>query len=95
MKNKDPNVDVFTDTSGYVSERLIIDWSRIYTFFENDDSYSIDHDQLAYLQIHNSQLHRVGARTPFMPYTDPVMWELDHVDPKERIFHDIHNVVIA
>ena len=23
------------------------------------------------------------------------MWALDHVDPKERIFRDIHNVVIA
>ena len=36
-----------------------------------------------------------------MPYTDSVMWALDHVDPKERIFcdirifRDIHNVVIA
>ena len=30
-----------------------------------------------------------------MPYTDPVKWALDHVDPKQGIFHDIHNVVIA
>ena len=30
-----------------------------------------------------------------MPYTDPVMWAFDHVDPKEGIFHDIHNVIIA
>ena len=53
-KNKDPNAGVFTDTSGYVSESLIIEWSKIYTIFDNDDSSSVDHDQLAYLQIHNS-----------------------------------------
>ena len=78
-----------------MSESLIIEWSRIYTIFYNDDLSFVDHDQLAYLQIHNSQLHRVGATMPFIPYTDPVMWALDHVDPKERIFRDIHNVIIA
>ena len=26
---------------------------------------------------------------------DPVKWALDHVDPKQGIFHDIHNVIIA
>ena len=56
LKNKDPNASVFTDTSGYVSESLIIEWSRIYTIFDNDDLSSIDHDQLAYLQISNSQI---------------------------------------
>ena len=95
QKNKDPNTGVFTDTSGYVSESLIIEWSRIYTIFDNDDFSSIDHDQLAYLQIHNSQLHWVVVRPPFMPYTDPVKWALDHADPKQGILHDIHNVVIA
>ena len=94
-KNKDPKAGVFTDTSGYVYESLIIEWSRIYTIFDNDDLSSVDHDQLAYLQIHNSKLHRVGARPPFMPYMDPVKWALDHIDPKEGIFCDIHNVVIA
>ena len=65
-KNKDPNASVFTDTSGYVSESLIIDWPRIYTIFDNDDFSSFEHDQLAYLQIRNSQLHRVGAKSPFI-----------------------------
>ena len=78
-----------------MSESLIIEWSRIYTIFDNDDLSSIDHDQLAFLQIRNSQLHCVGARPPFMPYIDVFMWALDHVDPKERIFRDIHNVVTA
>ena len=49
LKNKDPNANVFTDTNGYVSDRLIIDWSRIYTIVDNHDLYSVDHDQLAYL----------------------------------------------
>ena len=51
QKNKDPNAGIFTDTSGYVSKSLIIEWSRIYTIFNNDDLSSVDHDQLAYLQI--------------------------------------------
>ena len=78
-----------------MSESVIIEWYRIYTIFYNDDLSSVNHDQLAYLHIRNSQLHRVGSRMPFMPYTDPIMWALDHADPKERIFCDIHNVVIA
>ena len=95
QKNKDPNAVVFTDTSGYVSETSYIEWSRIYSIFYNDDFSCVDHNQPAYLHIRNSQLHRVAAIPPFMPYTDPVKWALAHVDPKEGIFHDIHNVVIA
>ena len=30
-----------------------------------------------------------------MPHTDPIMWALDHIDPKEGIFRDIHIVIIA
>ena len=52
QKNKDPNASVFTDTNGYMSESLIIEWSRIYTIFNNDDLSSVDHDQLAYLRIY-------------------------------------------
>ena len=94
-QKKDPNVGVFNYTSGYVSESLNIEWSRIYTIFDNADFSCVDHDQPAYLQICNSQLHRVAARPLFMPYMNPVKWELNHIDPKEGIFHDIHNVVIA
>ena len=95
QKNKDPNADVFTDTSGYVSESLNIVWSKIYSIFDNDEFSCVDHDQLAYLQIRNSQLHRIACRPRFMPYTDPVKWALDHIETKQGIFHDIHNVVIA
>ena len=95
QRNKDPNAGVLIDTNGYVSETLNIEWSRMYTIFNNDDFSCVDHDQPAYVQIHNSQLHRVVARPPFMPYTDPVKWALDHADPKEGVFHDIHNVVVA
>ena len=30
-----------------------------------------------------------------MPYTDPVKWELDHIDLNQRMFNDIDNVSIA
>ena len=95
QKNKDPNAGVFTDTSGYVSESLNIEWSKMYTSFDNDEFSCVDHDQPAYVQIHNSQLHRVAARPPFMPYTDPIKWELDHVDLKQREFVSIDNAPIA
>ena len=53
-KNKDPNVDVFTDTSGRVSDTLYLDYSRIYTIFYNDDLSSAMHDQPAYEHIQSS-----------------------------------------
>ena len=49
QKNKYLNDGVFTDTSGYVSESSYIEWSRIYSIFDNDDFSCVDHDQLAYL----------------------------------------------
>ena len=78
-----------------MSESSYIEWSRICAIFDNDDFSCVAHDQPAYLQIRNPQLHHVAARPPFMPYMDPVKWELDHVDPKQGIFHDIHNIVIV
>ena len=47
------------------------------------------------MNIRNYQLHCIAARPPFMPYTDPVKWALDHVDLNQRMFHDIENVSIA
>ena len=79
-KIKDLNVGVFTNTSGYVSDSSYVDWSRIYDLFDYDDFSSIAHDQPFYMHIRNSQLHCVAQRPPFMPYTDPVKWALDHVD---------------
>ena len=93
--NKDPNVGVFINISGHVSDTLYLDWSRIYSVFDNDDFSSVTHDQAAYLQIRNSWLHCIVARPPFMPYTGLVKWPLDHVDPKGRMFHDMDNTLIA
>ena len=74
---------MFSLTPLVVSESSYIEWFIIYAIFDNDDFSCVDHDQPAYLQIRNSQLHRVASRPPFMPYTDPIKWELDHVDPKQ------------
>ena len=49
QKNKDPNDDVLTDTSGYVSDNSYLEWSRIYAIFDNDDFFCVAHDQPAYL----------------------------------------------
>ena len=54
QKNKDPNAGVFTDTSGYVSVSSYIEWYKIYSIFDNDDFYCVDHDQPACLHICNS-----------------------------------------
>ena len=80
QKIKDPNAGVFTNTSGYVSESSYVDWSRIYSIFYSDYFFSVTNDQHFYMNIRNYQLHYIAARPPFMPYTDPVKWAMDHVD---------------
>ena len=85
--SKEPNVGIFSDTSGRVSKILHLDWSRIYLIFGNDNFSTITHDQQAFVNINKSQLHCIAARR-FMPCTDPVKWELDHASPKERSFDD-------
>ena len=57
QKNKDPNASVFTDTGVRVSNNWYLDWSRIYSIFDNDEFSSVSHEQPTYLYIHNSQLH--------------------------------------
>ena len=95
QKIKYLNDSVFTDMSGYVSDSPNLDWSRIYSIFDSDDFSSITNDQHFYMNIRNSQLHCIAARPPFMPYTDPVKWALDHVDLNQWMFNDIDNVSIA
>ena len=82
-KRKDPNVGIFTNTSGRVYETLHLEWSRIYSMFDNGDFSAITHDQPAYAKIINSQLHCIMERPPLMSHTEPVRWELDHAIPKE------------
>ena len=42
--SKDPNVGVFIDTSGRISENQYLDWSRISSIFYNDDFSAIPRD---------------------------------------------------
>ena len=95
QRSKDPNVGIFTDTSGRISENLYLEWSRIYSVFDNDDFSAIPQYQLAYISIKSSQLHLNAARPAFMPYTDVVKWALAHAKPKERVFNDYIGVYLA
>ena len=45
MLTKDPNFEFFSDTSGRVTETYQIDWSRIYSIFDNDEFLGIQHNQ--------------------------------------------------
>ena len=46
------------------------------------------HDQLAYIIIQRSQLRLITSIPPFMPYTDPVKWELDNVKHEDPTFSE-------
>ena len=72
-----------------------MEWFRIYSIFYNNYISAITHDQPAYANINNSQLHYIATRPPFIPYTDPVKWALDHVIPKERYFDDHAQTQVA
>ena len=41
MLTKDPNFGIFSDTSGRVSETYQVDWSMIYSIFDNYDLSNI------------------------------------------------------
>ena len=94
-KRKDPNANLFNDTSGCVSRTIHLDWSRIYSIFDNGKFSTIPHDQLAYATNRSSQLHCIADRPPFMPYTKPFKWELDHAIPKDRSFDDHTHTQLA
>ena len=87
-RSKDPNAGIFTDTSGRISKNVYLDWSIIYSTFNNDDLSALPNEQLTYINIKSSQLHLIAARPPFMPYTNAVKWALDHANPEERVFSD-------
>ena len=95
QRSKDPNARIFTDTSGQISKNVYLNWSRIYSVFDNDDFLAIPQDQLACISIKSSQLHPISTRPAFMPYTDAVKWALDHAKPKERVSNDNIGVYLA
>ena len=47
LKNKDPNNDILSDTNGRVSKTRHLDWSQIYSIFDNDEFPTITLDHLA------------------------------------------------
>ena len=65
-----------------------LDCSWIYSIFDNDDFLAIPHDQPTYIRIQSLQLHLIAAKPPFMPYTYPVKWALNHAKPENRVFND-------
>ena len=87
MLTKDPNFGIFSDTSGRVTETYQIDWSRIYSIFDNDDFSDIQEDRLAYQRIKDSGIHAITARPNILPYNDIVKWIIEHANPKDRSFY--------
>ena len=67
MLTKDLTFGVFSDTSGRVSETYQLDWSRIYSFFDNDDISDIRDDQPIYKKIRDSSIHVISERPAILP----------------------------
>ena len=88
QKSKDINSGIFTNTSGCISENLHLEWSRIYSIFDNDHFSTIAHDHVTYIRIRSSQLYIISTRPPFMPYTNLMKWELNHANPKDHVFKE-------
>ena len=88
MLTTDPKFGFLSYTSGRVNETYQIDWSRIYSFFDNDDLSDIQNDHSAYQKIRDLGLHAIIARLSILPYTDPVKWIVDNKNPKYRSFND-------
>ena len=74
---------------------MYVEWSRIYSIFDNDDLLAIPQDQLVYINIKSSQLHLIVAIPAFMPYTDAVKRALTHAKPEERVFNDYIGIYLA
>ena len=82
MQTKDPNFDIFSDTSGRITETYQIEWPKVYSIFDNDDLSDIQNDQSAYQKIRYSELHAIVARPSILPYTDAIKWIVDHTNSK-------------
>ena len=88
MLTKDPNFNIFLDTSGRITETYQIDWPKIYSIFYNDDLSNIQNHQSTYHKIRDSGLHAIASRPSILPYTDPLKWIMDHTNPKDQSFND-------
>ena len=68
MFTKDPNIGIFSDTNGRITETYQIEWTRVYEIFDNDNFSHIQDNQLAYERIRDSGLHFLAARPAILPY---------------------------
>ena len=87
MFTKDPNFSVFSHTSSRVAETYHLDWSRVYSIFNNNDLSDFQSDQLVYERIRDSGLHMIVARPTILPYNDVIRWIIDHANVKDRSFN--------
>ena len=87
MFTKDLNFGVFSDTSGGVFENYQLDWSWVYSIFDNNDLSYFQSNQLVYERIRDSGLHMIVARPAILPYNDAVRWIIDHANLKDRSFN--------
>ena len=95
MLTKVPNFGVFSDTSVQVTETYQLDWSRVYSFFDNNDLSYFQGDQLIYERIRDSGLHIIAARPVFLPYNDAVRWIIDHANLKYDSFNTSTGMQLA
>ena len=87
MFTKDPNFGVFSATSSRVTETYHLDWSGVYSIFDNNDLSYFQSDQKVYERIRDSSLHMIAARSAILPYNDAVRWIIDHTNVKNRSFN--------
>ena len=87
MFTRDPNFGVFSDTSSRVSETYHLDWSRVYSIFDNNDLSDFQSDQTIYERIRDSGFHMIAARPTILPYNDDVWWIIDHASVKDHSFN--------
>ena len=87
MFPRDPNFGVFSDTYGQVSETYPLDWSQVYSIFNNNNLSDFHSNQLVYEKIRDSGLHMIAARPVILPYNDAVRWIKDHTNLKYHSFN--------
>ena len=87
MFTKDPNFGVFSDTSSRVTQTYHLDWSQVYSIFDNNDLSDFQSDQIVYERIRDSGLHMIASRPAILPYNDAIRWIIDHTNVKDHYFN--------
>ena len=87
MLTKYLNFGVFSDTNSQVTETYHLDWSRVYSIFDNNDLSYFQSDKIVYEIIRDSNLHMIVAKLTILPYNDDVQWIIDHTNVKDRSFN--------